>query len=62
MEEFPQPVLHPASPTTAHKIAPSSLSPDAGIDSRAAQSLAPLLLCSAARTTMCLIVCSGHLR
>lgn len=60
MEEFPQPVLHPASPTTAHKIAPSSLFPDAGMDNRAAQSPAPLLLCSAAGVTVWLIVCSGH--
>lgn len=37
MEEFPQPVLHPAHLTAAHKIAPSSLSPNAGIDNRAAQ-------------------------
>lgn len=59
MEEFPQPVLHPASPTTAHKIAPSSLPPDTEIDGRAARSLASLLLCSSARTALWLILCSG---
>lgn len=62
MEEFPQPVLHPAGLTIAHKIAPGSLSANAGIDNRAAQSLAPLLLCSAAKMTVSFIVCSGHLR
>lgn len=63
MEKFPQPVLHPAGLTTAHKIAPGSLSANAGIDNRAVQSLAPLLLlCSAAKMTVSLIVCSGHSR
>lgn len=63
MEKFPQPVLHPAGLTTAHKIAPGSLSANAGIDNRAAQSLAPLLLlCSAAKMMVSLIVCSGHSR
>lgn len=36
MKEFPQPLLHPASLTTAHKIAPSSLSSVAEIANRVA--------------------------